>query len=105
MSKKDELKAGLKRLRDALTSRAGEFNSGSVGARWTGAGLRSTGIGPSRKRNAWRDLAEEPPGAAGVVTTLEAAVTAVTGATPSTAAAALSKAEDALDRLERLLGL
>lgn len=105
MSTKSDLKAGLKALREALTDRLGEFNSGTVGARWSGATLRSAGIGPARKRKAWTALAEEPSGGTGVVTALGTAADAVKSTNASGAGSALTKAEDALSRLEALLGL
>ena len=104
MSQKDELKAALRSLRNALTDRQGELGLGSRAARWSGAMLRAAGNGPSRKRSAWARLADQPHGGGTTLAALNSAATAVKGAAPATAGDALTKAEAALTKLESLLG-
>lgn len=102
---KEDLKTGLRSLRDALRDRQGELGLGPLTGRWSGAMLRAVGIGPARKRNAWAALPDQPAGGATVLIALETAASAVQAATTDTASAALTKAEGALGRLETLLGV
>jgi len=103
MSTKDEIKAELRDLRDALTERQQELGLGALAARWSGAMLRCVGLGPARRRNAWRDLADEPTNGASVKSSLENAASKVRGARASTASAALKTSDRALDDLDAIL--